>query len=123
MKNETIIGYNAVQMEVLRWAEARKIIPNSTSVAQARKTTEETAELLEAAASLRALRQAGVPETHPVYVEWKEKYRDAVGDVVVTLINGCALEDEDLVDCLTGSYHEIKHRTGTMNSAGIFVKD
>ena len=105
-------SYRDIEMRVLGWSEARRIIPNSTPVAQARKTLEEAGELLEAAARLDAGDTAAITD-----------YRDAVGDVVVTLVNGCALADVDLVDCFFGSFQEIKGRKGTMNKAGIFVKD
>jgi hypothetical protein len=54
---------------------------------------------------------------------WIEKYKDAVGDIFVTVINGCALADVDAVQCLAGAYDEIKDRKGHMNEAGIFVKE
>ena len=38
-------SYRIVELDVLRWAEERKIIPNSNSLAQAIKTTEEVAEI------------------------------------------------------------------------------
>jgi NTP pyrophosphatase (non-canonical NTP hydrolase) len=49
--------------------------------------------------------------------------KDGVGDVVVCLINLCALADIDLVSCLEGAYQEIKDRTGHMGEDGIFYKD
>lgn len=105
-------SYRDVEMKTLIWAEQRKIIPNSTPVAQARKTLEEAGELLEAAARL----DAGDKEAIAAY-------KDAVGDVVVTLVNGCALADVDLVDCFYGSFEEIKSRPGKLSKDGIFVKD
>jgi hypothetical protein len=54
---------------------------------------------------------------------WMDKFRDAVGDVGVTIINACALADVDYVDCLNGAYQEIKHRKGTLLPNGIFQKD
>lgn len=104
-------SYRDIEMKVLMWAQARKIIPNSTPVAQARKTLEEAGELLEAAARLDAGDKDAI-----------DAYRDAVGDVVVTLVNGCALADVDLVDCFYGSFEEIKDRKGTLMPNGVFVK-
>jgi NTP pyrophosphatase (non-canonical NTP hydrolase) len=49
--------------------------------------------------------------------------RDGVGDVVVCLINYCALKDIDLTSCLALAYDEIKHRTGTLMPDGTFVKN
>lgn len=116
-------SYAEVESEIVRWAEARKIIPNSTAKAQAQKTLEECGELLEAATALYVLDQAEVFRNTPVYQEWLAKYKDAVGDVMVTLINGCALADVNLVECMYQAYDEIKDRKGYMNQAGIFVKE
>ena len=111
-----------VESDIIRWAEARKIIPNSSAKAQAQKTLEESGELLEAATALYVLTATGISKDAPVYKMWLGKYRDAVGDVMVTLINGCALADVNLVDCMYQAYDEIKDRKGYMNEDGIFVK-
>lgn len=100
------MSYANVEMNVVRWSEARGIIPNSTPLAQWKKGMEEMEELRD------ALVAKNIAET-----------KDAVGDVVVCLINICALADVDLVDCLKGAYEEIKDRRGFMNKEGIFVKD
>lgn len=116
-------NYAELELKVIRWAEARKIIPNSTPMAQAIKTVEEAGELLQAATALHVLGQVGIAKDHPVYVDWFAKYKDANGDVQVTLINGAALADVTMVGCLDGSYDEIKDRTGHMNESGVFIKD
>lgn len=100
------MSYANVEMNVVRWSEARGIIPNSTPLAQWKKGMEEMEELRD------ALVAKNIAET-----------KDAVGDVVVCLINICALADVDLVDCLKGAYEEIKDRRGFMNKEGIFVKE
>jgi NTP pyrophosphatase (non-canonical NTP hydrolase) len=99
-------SYRQLEMQVIQWAEARQIIPNSTPMAQAIKTKEEVGELFDA---LMAKDHAAL--------------RDAYGDILVTLIIGAALADVDLVDCLNDAYNEIKDRKGHLNAAGIFVKD
>jgi NTP pyrophosphatase (non-canonical NTP hydrolase) len=98
--------WNIAEMNVIRWSEARKIIPNSTSLAQLKKAYEEMDEL----------RQA---------IESRDKGEiiDGLGDILVCLINVAALENLDLTKCLFHAYNEIKDRTGTMNEDGIFVKD
>lgn len=108
---------------MINWAEARKIIPNSTPVAQSRKTLEEAGELLEAASRMQAMLDTGIQPDAPCYQAEVKKYRDAAGDIVVTLINGCALADVDLVQCLAQAYDEIKDRKGTLMPNGIFVKE
>lgn len=119
--------YRDIEMKVLQWAEARKIIPNSYPLAQVRKTAEETTELVEAAAKLRLLEQLKDHLPPEVYEGNREiimdEFKDAVGDVMVTLVNACALADVDAVDCFAGSYDEIKHRKGTLMPNGVFVKE
>jgi NTP pyrophosphatase (non-canonical NTP hydrolase) len=120
--------YRDVEMSIIQWAEARLIIPNSTPVAQTRKTLEEAGELLEAATALKVIKDVcqilGEDDRLTEYrAIWMDKFRDAVGDVGVTIINACALADVDYVDCLNGAYQEIKHRKGTLLPNGIFQKD
>ena len=97
--------YTKVELDVIRWSEQRRIIPNSTPFAQAMKAVEEINELVD------ALRE-----------DKREDAIDAVGDTVVCLINVCALMDVNLVDCLEAAYQQIKDRKGYMNEQGIFVK-
>jgi len=119
--------YRDIEMKVIPWAEARKIIPNSYPLAQARKTAEETAERVEAATKLRLLDQLKDHLPPEVYEGNREiimgEFKDAVGDVMVTLTNACALADVDAVDCFAGSYDEIKDRKGTLMPNGVFVKE
>jgi NTP pyrophosphatase (non-canonical NTP hydrolase) len=49
--------------------------------------------------------------------------KDGVGDVLVCLINYCALKDINMVDCLKDAYNEIKDRKGTLMPDGTFVKE
>ena len=100
------MSFADVELKVIRWSEDRKIIPNSTSAAQLRKAYEEMDELRQAIDSRD-----------------KDGIIDGLGDVLVCLINVAALEDVNLTNCLFHSFNEIKHRTGTMNEEGIFVKD
>ena len=99
------MSYAEAELQVIRWSEQRKIIPNSTPLAQAIKACEEINELVD------ALRENN-----------KAEAIDAVGDTVVCLINVCALLDVNLVDCLEAAYEQIKDRKGYMNAEGIFVK-
>ena len=100
------MSYAEVEMNVIQWAEARKIIPNSTPMAQWIKACQEMEEL-----------RLGLVNNDDAEI------KDGVGDVVVCLINLCALADIDLVSCLEGAYQEIKDRTGHMGEDGIFYKD
>ena len=100
------MSYAEVEMQVVRWGEARGIVQNATAMSQAIKTLEETTELL------AAINKKNIEET-----------KDAVGDIVVTLIMVCAVLDINLVDCLKGAYNEIKDRKGYLTKEGVFVKE
>jgi NTP pyrophosphatase (non-canonical NTP hydrolase) len=112
------MSYQSLEIDVVRWAEARGIIQNSNIQAQARKTLEEAGELLEAAAAIEAI--GADPSRSGAY---PEAYRDALGDVLVTLIVGAATADVDLTECLAQAYSEIKHRKGRLLADGTFVKE
>jgi len=98
--------YADVEMNILRWAEARKIIPNSNPQTQ----------LLKAVSELGELADATIKKQHG-------KITDGVGDVMVCLIVYCALQDINLVDCMDWAYEEIKDRKGTLLANGVFVKE
>ena len=100
------MSYANIEMKVVQWGEARGIVQNATAMSQAIKTLEETTELLD------ALNKKDLAAT-----------KDAIGDIVVTLIMVCAVLDIDLVDCLSGAYNEIKDRKGHLTKEGVFVKE
>jgi NTP pyrophosphatase (non-canonical NTP hydrolase) len=100
------MSYRELEMKVIQWGEARRIVQNSTPYAQAQKTQEELNELF--AALLEGDHDA---------------MKDAYGDILVTLIMGCATADIDLVSCLELAYKEIKDRKGYLDANGIFVKE
>jgi NTP pyrophosphatase (non-canonical NTP hydrolase) len=100
------MSYSQIEMKIIQWSEARKIIPNSTPQAQLLKAYEEMGELT--AATIR--------NNRPLM-------EDSVGDVMVCLINYCALADIDLVTCMANAYDEIKDRKGTLMPNGLFVKE
>jgi len=99
-------AYRIVELEILRWAEARKIIPNSTAMAQAIKTHEELGELLSA-----------------LHRNDRVDIVDAYGDILVTLIIGADLAGVDLVESLNIAYAVIKHRKGYLREDGVFIKE
>jgi NTP pyrophosphatase (non-canonical NTP hydrolase) len=98
--------YREVEMNVVQWGEDRGIVQNATAMSQAIKTLEETTELLD------ALNKQNIDEA-----------KDAIGDIVVTLIMVCAVLNLDLVQCLNGAYNEIKDRKGYLTKEGVFVKE
>jgi len=99
------MSYANIEMKIIQWAEARKIIPNSTPDVQLLKAMSEMGELADATIK-----------------DDKEAIVDAVGDVMVCLINYCALQDIHLVDCMEVAYDQIKNRKGILLPNGVFQK-
>ncbi|CAB4131316.1 NTP-PPase_u3 domain containing protein [uncultured Caudovirales phage] len=100
------MSYEMTELEIIRWAETRKIIPNSTPDTQ----------LLKAMSELGELADATIKKDRAAII-------DGVGDVMVCLVNYCALQDIDLVSCMQSAYEEIKDRKGTLMPNGVFVKE
>lgn len=100
------MSYSEIEMKVVQWGEKRGIVQNSNPMAQARKTQEELNELFEA-----------------IHSNDRAAMADAYGDILVTLVMGCACADLDLITCFDGAYNEIKNRKGFLNKDGIFVKE
>lgn len=90
---------------VEQWAEAKGILSKATPLTQAMKTQEEVNELYRA-----------------ILDDNRDEIKDAIGDIMVTLIIQCKMQGMDLQDCLESAYNVIKNRTGKM-VGGIFVKD
>jgi len=100
------MSYANVEMRIIQWAEARRIIPNSTPDVQLLKAMSEMGELADATIK-----------------NDKEAIVDSVGDVMVCLVNYCALQDINLVDCMEVAYDQIKNRRGTLLPNGVFKKE
>ena len=99
------MSYANTEMKIIQWAEARRIIPNSSPETQ----------LLKAMSELGELADATIKKD-------REEIVDGVGDVMVCLINYCALQDINLVSCMESAYDTIKDRKGTLLPNGVFVK-
>lgn len=95
-----------LELVVQQWADARGIYKHSTVEAQTLKAVSEMGELADAVVKRD---QAAI--------------RDAIGDVMVCLINIAYMRELTLRECLTCSYEEIKDRKGKMVQGGVFVKE
>ena len=101
--------FHQLEDKVIDWAFARDILLSSTPIAQASKTVEEVAELI-------AALEAGNDD---------EAIKDAIGDILVTLIIITHIlwgDTVKLTDCLQHAWDEIKDRKGHMVN-GVFVKE
>ena len=103
---ESEMSYADIEIKIIQWAEARKIIPNSNPESQLLKAVSEIGELADA--TIKKDREAIV---------------DSVGDVMVCLINYCALQDINLVNCMEIAYDQIKNRKGILLPNGVFQKE
>jgi len=101
-----VVRFDILHDLVVDWAAQRRIIPNSTPLAQASKTIEEVAELVSA-----------------INRHSRAEMADAYGDILVTLIIGSKCAGFDLLECLGNAYDEIKDRKGHLRPDGVFVKD
>lgn len=109
----TIPGYMGMDLPVLEqavitWHKQRNLIEGSTDQAQLAKLTEEVGELA------RALRK------EKPFANYQTA--DAIGDILVVLINIAERNNLDLRICLHRAYNEIKDRKGKL-VFGIFEKE
>lgn len=95
----------ALSSLIEEWAEEKGILSKATPLTQAIKTKEEVGELY-----------------HAILDDNRDEIKDAIGDIMVTLIIQCKMQGMDLQDCLESAYNVIKNRTGKMVD-GVFVKD
>ena len=100
------MSYASIENQIIIWSQQRKIIPNSNPESQLLKAVSEMGELADA--TIKKDREAVI---------------DAVGDVMVCLVNYCALQDLNLVDCMEVAYDQIKNRRGTLLPNGVFLRD
>lgn len=99
-------SYRELESNIIRWAEARKIIPLAKPHTQLLKAVSEMGELCDAEIKGSDL-----------------DIEDAVGDVMVCLIIYCALKDIDLPHCMRAAYDTIKDRKGVLTPDGTFIKE
>ena len=100
------LGFDEFQSNVRHWADARGIYEHSTLQAQVLKAVSEMGELADA-----AIKGDGAA------------LEDAIGDVVVCLINAAFLAQVDMNECFARAWNEIKDRKGRMVPSGAFVKE
>lgn len=99
-------SFGMTEFQVMQWAADRGIYENGTALGQAKKTLEEAGELV---AAIEANDRAEIA--------------DAIGDVMVTLVNVAVLTDMDIRQCFYKAYKVIEKRKGIMGKDGIFYKE
>lgn len=91
--------------QVEEWAEVKGILAHATTLRQAEKTLEETNELICA-----------------ILNEDRAEIKDAIGDIIVTIIIQAKMQGVTIEECLQSAYDVISKRTGKMVN-GQFIKD
>lgn len=97
--------YFELEVCVEQWAEDKGILSKGTPMKQAMKTQEELTELCNA-----------------ILDNDREEIKDAIGDIVVTLIIQAKMQGMTIEECLNAAYDVISKRTGKMVD-GQFIKD
>lgn len=92
-----------LEQAVIDWAEERGIFEHSDPKSQALKTMSEVGEFADNVLKGRDC-------------------RDDIGDILVTLVLQCKMQDTSLEECLLIAFNEISNRKGTM-IGGAFVKE
>jgi hypothetical protein len=98
--------FEGLEGQVIAWSTARGILANSDAKTQFMKAVSEMGELAD------AINKRDTDGTI-----------DGVGDVLVCLINVCAILGLNLTDCLAAAYDDIKDRKGYLNTEGVFIKE
>lgn len=104
-ENLIIMMLEQLELKVLDWADEKGILKNGTKLKQGLKTLSEVEELLTAIADSDAY-----------------EIKDAIGDIVVTLIIQADMNGLTLTECVESAYNVIKNRKGQMVN-GTFVKE
>jgi len=98
------MDYFELECAIQDWAEQKGILKSGTPIKQALKTVEEVTELCNA-----------------IIDNDEEEIKDALGDILVTLIIQASMQNLELEDCLESAYNIIKDRKGKMIN-GQFMK-
>ena len=99
------MDYFELEVCITEWAKERGIFRHSNPVKQALKTQEELTELLNA-----------------IFDDDREQIKDALGDIMVTLVIQSEMQSIRLEECMEHAYKIISKRKGKMIN-GQFVKD
>lgn len=118
-----------LEVLVIEWAKDKGIFDKGTLSSQFDKTQEEVTELKEAISQIELLNFMLNEDADMTLSLWQRfdnyaesNFKDAIGDVLITLIILCKMQNTNINDCLHIAYNEIKDRKGKMIN-GTFVKD
>lgn len=115
------MDFQQLEPLIILWAKEKGILDKATPMQQFSKTDEEVNEL---GASLFAQHNnlSKFKNSKGVEVDTFLEIKDAIGDILVTLIIQCKMQGLTMTECLESAYNVISKRTGKMIN-GIFVKE
>ena len=112
--------FKELNTRVLKWAENKGILSNTTPLKQLMKTKEEVDELQEAIFAQKNNIEYFV-NSKDLVSKTSIELEDAIGDVFVTLLIQCELQNLEPLKCLNTALNVIENRKGIMVD-GVFVK-
>ena len=114
-------NYKELEELVQQWAKDKGILDKATPLTQHSKTIEEVEEISEALFAQNNNLET-FKNSKGVDVDTVTEIKDGIGDVAVTLIIQCAIQNITLEECLEQAYNVISKRKGKMVN-GVFVKE
>ena len=113
--------FKELNERVILWAQEKGILEKATSLTQINKTFEEVEETKDALfAKVNRLDYFTNSKGHICNTE--SEIIDGFGDILVTILIGCKMQDIDPLHALETALFVIESRTGKMKN-GTFVKD
>lgn len=115
MKPDNLDIYEIIT-EVRRWYKDRGLMESSNPLSQCMKVVEEVGELVSEINR--------VPQDLYIHKDLSnnENIQDAVGDIIISLMNFCNISDISLTKCANSAYNQIKDRQGESLN-GRFIKE
>ena len=120
-KNLNKMEFKELNERVVSWANDKGILEKATALSQHSKTQEEVNELHESLLAKRNNLENFI-DSKGNYKNTLEEVKDAIGDILVTLLIQCKLQDLSALECLDSALNIIEKRTGKMVD-GVFKKD
>tara|TARA_R110000772_G_scaffold135553_1_gene244113 strand:+ start:228 stop:581 length:354 start_codon:yes stop_codon:yes gene_type:complete len=116
-----MIRFDKLNGRVGTWAKSKGILDKATPLNQHSKTQEEVNELFEA---LFAQQNDLIhfTDSKGSRKDTQEEIKDAIGDILVTLLIQCKIQNLNPLECLESALNIIEKRSGRMIN-GTFVKD
>lgn len=114
-------NFKELNDRVIKWADQKGILKKATPSDQIKKTIEEVEETREAIV-MQKLNKQTYFNSKGKLCNTSEEIKDGLGDILVTVLIGCKMQNLDPLECLNEVLNIIEKRTGKMIN-GQFVKD